>query len=174
MCGRGSALEFDASILSRADARSFTLPDGRETHAFVYAPTSDRARGPQGARPPLLVKSHGGPTSATSAALDPRIQFWTSRGFAVADVNYSGSSGYGRAYRDLLERAWGQLDVDDCSGVATALADEGFADPARLAISGRQRRRLHDALRLDIRLDVLGRCEPLRHWGPRGARARYT
>ncbi len=121
---------------SVAEAIELTLPDGRSTHAFVYAPSSEFCEGPPGERPPLLVKSHGGPTSATSAAFDPRIQFWTSRGFAVADVNYAGSSGYGRAYRDSLERAWGVLDVADCVAVAGALAAEGRVDPARLAITG--------------------------------------
>ncbi len=124
------------AILSHGEAREFELPDGRTTHAFVYAPRSESNRAAAGERFPLLLKSHGGPTSAASSALDPRIQFWTSRGFAVADVNYSGSSGYGRAYRDRLEGAWGILDVEDCVAVATALADQGFVDRERLAISG--------------------------------------
>lgn len=132
----GSTLELSPTMLSRAEARCIELPDGRQTHAFFFAPTSDSARGPADERPPLLVKSHGGPTAATSSALDPRIQFWTSRGFAVADVNYGGSSGYGRGYRDLLERAWGLIDVEDCEAVARTLAAEAFVDPARLAISG--------------------------------------
>ena len=121
---------------SLAEAIELTLPDGRSTHAFVYAPHSATCEGPPGERPPLLVKSHGGPTSAASAAFDPRIQFWTSRGFAVADVNYAGSSGYGRAYRDSLERAWGVLDVSDCVAVAQGLAAEGRVDRDRLAITG--------------------------------------
>lgn len=128
--------ELPPSAISRAEAIELRLPDGRATHAFVYAPASATHRAPAGERPPLLVKSHGGPTSATSAAFDPRIQFWTSRGFAVADVNYTGSSGYGRAYRDALERQWGVLDVADCVGVARALAAEGRVDGARLAITG--------------------------------------
>jgi dipeptidyl aminopeptidase/acylaminoacyl peptidase len=112
------------------------LADGRNTHAFVYAPCSASHRAAKDERFPLLVKSHGGPTAAASSALDPRIQFWTSRGFAVADVNYSGSSGYGRAYRDRLEGMWGIVDVEDCVAVALALAEEGFVDKDRLAISG--------------------------------------
>lgn len=136
-CVRESSdLEFDGASISRAEARCFVLPGGRSTHAFVYAPTSRSATSRPGERPPLLVKSHGGPTSSTSAALDPRIQYWTSRGFAVADVNYGGSTGYGRAYRDLLAGAWGVVDVEDCVGVAEALADEGLVDRERLAISG--------------------------------------
>ncbi len=121
---------------SGAEAIEFRLPDGRTTHAFVYTPSSPDCEGPAGERPPLLVKSHGGPTSATSSAFDPRIQFWTSRGFAVADVNYAGSSGYGRAYRDRLERAWGVLDVEDCVAVALGLAADGRVDRERLAITG--------------------------------------
>jgi len=122
--------------VSRAEVRAFELPGGRTTHAFVYQPTSKTARTRPDERPPLLVKTHGGPTSATSSVLDPRIQFWTSRGFAVADVNYAGSSGYGRAYRELLRGAWGIVDVDDCVAVAQTLAAEGRVDPERLAISG--------------------------------------
>lgn len=121
---------------SLAEAIEVVLPDGRTTHAFVYPPYSATSEGPVGERPPLLVKSHGGPTSATSAAFDPRIQFWTSRGFSVADVNYAGSSGYGRAYRDVLERAWGLLDVADCVAVAESLASERRVDRERLAITG--------------------------------------
>ncbi len=124
------------ATLSHGEAREFELPDGRKTHAFVYAPRSESNRASADERFPLLLKSHGGPTSAASSALDPRIQFWTSRGFAVADVNYSGSSGYGRAYRDRLEGAWGIVDVEDCVAVATALAEQGFVDRERLAISG--------------------------------------
>lgn len=127
---------FPDAAISRALSRSFPSRDGRTTHAFVYLPKSETAQPLPGERPPLLVKSHGGPTSATSPALDPRIQFWTSRGFAVADVNYAGSTGYGRAYRDLLEHRWGLVDVEDCVAVARALAEEGLVDGDRLAISG--------------------------------------
>ncbi|MFO0687353.1 MAG: prolyl oligopeptidase family serine peptidase [Myxococcota bacterium] len=122
--------------LSRAEALEIPRPDGRKTFAFFYRPASAACEGPTGERPPLLVKSHGGPTSAASAGFDPRIQFWTSRGFAVVDVNYAGSSGYGRAYRDRLERAWGVEDVADCVDVARALAAEGRVDGERLAITG--------------------------------------
>jgi dipeptidyl aminopeptidase/acylaminoacyl peptidase len=128
--------EIPAEAISPGIARAFPSNDGRTTHAFVYAPRSATQRAAPGERPPLLVKSHGGPTSSTSAALDPRIQFWTSRGFAVADVNYGGSTGYGRAYRDQLEQRWGIVDVEDCVAVARALAAEGFVDAGRLAISG--------------------------------------
>jgi dipeptidyl aminopeptidase/acylaminoacyl peptidase len=136
-CVRESSnLAFPESGVSVAEARRFESVEGRVTHAFVYSPRSLTARIGPDERPPLLVKSHGGPTSATSAALDPRIQFWTSRGFAVVDVNYGGSSGYGRAYRDRLRGAWGVVDVEDCIAAARALAAQGRVDPARLAISG--------------------------------------
>ncbi|MGH8370600.1 MAG: alpha/beta hydrolase family protein, partial [Gammaproteobacteria bacterium] len=84
----------------------------------------------------LIVKCHGGPTGMDGDSLDPRIQFWTSRGFAVVDVNYRGSSGFGRAYRRSLHDAWGIKDVEDCIGAARHLADTGLADPQRTAISG--------------------------------------
>ena len=136
-CVRESSdLRLSSDWISRGEPRAFELTDGRSTHAFFYAPTSARACPRPGERPPLLVKSHGGPTSSTSTALDPRIQFWTSRGFAVADVNYGGSSGYGRAYRDRLAGAWGIVDVEDCVAVAEALAAEAAVDGRRRAISG--------------------------------------
>jgi dipeptidyl aminopeptidase/acylaminoacyl peptidase len=91
---------------------------------------------PAGEKPPLLVFSHGGPTGATSSALSLRIQYWTSRGFAVLDVNYGGSTGYGRAYRDQLLGAWGIIDVDDCCNGARYLVEQGRVDGERLAIRG--------------------------------------
>src|SRR5205807_6651339 len=91
---------------------------------------------PSGERPPLLVKSHGGPTSATSTAFNLGIQYWTSRGIAVLDVNYGGSSGYGRAYRERLKRQWGIVDVDDCVNGARHLVASGEVDGNRLAIRG--------------------------------------
>ncbi len=130
-------ISIPSDVISVGVPREFASADGRTTHAFIYLPRSEKnPPGRSGERPPLLVKSHGGPTSATSAALDPRIQYWTSRGFAVADVNYAGSTGYGRAYRDLLEQRWGIVDVEDCVAVARALASEGEVDRDRLAISG--------------------------------------
>lgn len=123
-------------VVSRGEAMSFENAKGRRTHAFVYRPRCGNHEPEEGERPPLIVKSHGGPTSAASAALDPRIQYWTSRGFAVADVNYGGSTGYGRSYRDLLAGAWGEVDVEDCVTVATSLAGEGIVDRDRLAITG--------------------------------------
>jgi dipeptidyl aminopeptidase/acylaminoacyl peptidase len=112
-----------------------------EAHALVYPPTNPEVSGPDGERPPLLVLVHGGPTSAARAVLDLGVQYWTSRGFAVADVDYRGSTGYGRRYRDALRDRWGIADLDDVVSCARWLAsDDGPAavrvDPARLAIRG--------------------------------------
>ncbi len=133
---RSATFEIPEDAISVGRARAFVSAEGRGAHAFIYLPRSGDQSVRSGERPPLLVKSHGGPTSATSSALDPRIQFWTSRGFAVADVNYGGSTGYGRSYRDLLEHRWGIVDVEDCVAVARTLAQEGEVDGTRLAISG--------------------------------------
>ncbi|MGH2717089.1 MAG: S9 family peptidase, partial [Actinomycetota bacterium] len=103
---------------------------------LYYRPVNPDFAGPEGERPPLVVMSHGGPTSATSPELRLEIQYFTSRGIAVVDVNYGGSTGYGRAYRDRLKGRWGLLDVDDCIGAAIFLAGRGDADARRLAIRG--------------------------------------
>lgn len=115
---------------------SFATRDGEQAHGFYYQPHNPDFCAPAGDKPPALLLGHGGPTGATSAALNLKIQYWTSRGFAVLDVNYRGSTGYGRAYRDRLKGAWGEVDVIDlCSG-ADWLVAEGLADPRRLAIRG--------------------------------------
>ncbi|SDX77094.1 Dipeptidyl aminopeptidase/acylaminoacyl peptidase [Modestobacter sp. DSM 44400] len=111
-------------------------PDVGEAHALVYPPTNPQVTGPDGELPPLLVLVHGGPTAAARAVLDLGVQYWTSRGFAVADVDYRGSTGYGRRYRDALRGRWGIADLDDVVSCARWLADSGRADPARLAIRG--------------------------------------
>lgn len=108
----------------------------RTSHALYYAPTSREHQASDGERPPLLVKIHGGPTAAALPWLDLGIQYWTSRGFGVVDVNYGGSTGYGRAYRQLLQGQWGVVDVEDCVAAARHLADAGRVDPARLCIRG--------------------------------------
>jgi dipeptidyl aminopeptidase/acylaminoacyl peptidase len=118
-------------------AEPVTFPsNGRDVHGFYYPPKNPGFAAPAGERPPLLVLSHGGPTTATWDVLDEEIQFWTSRGFAVIDVNYSGSTGYGRAYRERLNGQWGIADVADCVNAARHLVAIGKADPARLAIRG--------------------------------------
>jgi dipeptidyl aminopeptidase/acylaminoacyl peptidase len=115
---------------------AFPTSEGATAHGLYYAPKNKDFRGPDGELPPLVVKSHGGPTASTSTALDLEIQFWTSRGFAVLDVDYRGSSGYGRAYRRALDGHWGIYDVDDCVSGALYLAERGLVDGDRLCIEG--------------------------------------
>ncbi|MFC3492531.1 alpha/beta hydrolase family protein [Glycomyces rhizosphaerae] len=116
--------------------RTFTSPEGRDVHAHVYAPRNPEFEGPQGEKPPYAVWVHGGPTSHVRAVLDMELAYFTSRGIGVVEVNYGGSTGYGREYRERLRERWGEVDVEDCATVARALAAEGTADPARLAIRG--------------------------------------
>lgn len=107
-----------------------------EVHAFAFAPTNPDVAGPEGELPPYLVLVHGGPTGHVGGAAFPKIAYFTSRGIGVLDVNYGGSSGYGRAYRDRLRGMWGVVDVDDVSAAAAHLAETAMADPARIAIEG--------------------------------------
>jgi dipeptidyl aminopeptidase/acylaminoacyl peptidase len=115
---------------------TFPTEHGLTAHGYYYAPKNGDFEAPENELPPLLVKSHGGPTSATSSDFNLTIQYWTSRGFAVMDVNYGGSTGYGRAYRDRLRGEWGVVDVDDCVNSALYLARQRLADENRLAIDG--------------------------------------
>ena len=132
-----SALSIDDGMRSRPEALAFPTGGGAEVaHGYYYPPRNASCRGPAGESPPLIVMSHGGPTGATSDTLNPATQFWTSRGFAVLDVDYRGSTGYGRAYRERLYGEWGVADVEDCVAGALHLADTGRADRARLAIRG--------------------------------------
>ncbi|MET9085977.1 prolyl oligopeptidase family serine peptidase [Streptomyces sp. NPDC004237] len=116
--------------------RTFAGPGGREVHAHVYPPHHPGHRAPAGELPPYVVWAHGGPTSRVPLVLDLAIAYFTSRGIGVAEVNYGGSTGYGREYRNRLRGQWGVVDVEDCAAVALALAAEGTADRARLAIRG--------------------------------------
>ncbi|MET9592783.1 prolyl oligopeptidase family serine peptidase [Streptomyces sp. NPDC006516] len=116
--------------------RTFGGPDGREIHAHVYPPRHPDHTGPEGEAPPYVIWAHGGPTGRSPLVLDLEIAYFTSRGIGVAEVNYGGSTGYGRAYRERLRGQWGVVDVEDCAAVALALADEGSADRARLAVRG--------------------------------------
>jgi dipeptidyl aminopeptidase/acylaminoacyl peptidase len=126
----------DAGYLSTPRTIDFPTTGGRTAHALFYPPANADAAGPPGERPPLVVTSHGGPTSQASTALELRTQFWTSRGFALVDVDYGGSSGYGRAYRRQLDGQWGVVDVDDCLAAARHLAATGEVDGGRMAIRG--------------------------------------
>ena len=113
-----------------------TGDDGQQAYALFYPPRNPGHVAPAGELPPLLVRCHGGPTSSATRSLDLRTQFWTSRGVAVVDVDYSGSTGWGRAYRERLHRLWGVVDVRDCAAAARHLAAEGLCDPKRMVIRG--------------------------------------
>ncbi|MBZ5523612.1 MAG: prolyl oligopeptidase family serine peptidase [Acidobacteriia bacterium] len=123
-------------FLSVAHPYEFPVGEGEKAYAFFYPPRNPEFSAPSGDRPPLLVKSHGGPTAAVTSTLDLRTQYWTSRGYAVLDVNYGGSTGYGRRYRDRLKGQWGVVDVEDCVKGAQALAAQGLVDGKRMMITG--------------------------------------
>jgi dipeptidyl aminopeptidase/acylaminoacyl peptidase len=126
----------DPGYLTVPEPIEFPTSGGRTAHALYYPPANRDHEGPAGERPPLVVASHGGPTSGVGSDLRVSYQFFTSRGIAVVDVDYGGSTGYGRAYRKRLEGEWGVVDVDDCVAAARHLARRGDVDPARLAIRG--------------------------------------
>jgi dipeptidyl aminopeptidase/acylaminoacyl peptidase len=125
-----------ADYLTKAESVEFPTNDGETAFGLFYPPHNPDYVGVDGERPPLLVKCHGGPTSAASSTLNLGTQYWTSRGIAVLDVNYRGSTGFGRAYRDRLRLAWGVVDVDDCVHGAMFLAERGRVDGKRCVISG--------------------------------------
>ena len=133
---RSNDLEIDSAYFSIPEAIEFPTEDGQTAHAFFYPPRNRDYLAPEGELPPLLVKSHGGPTSAATTTLALGIQYWTSRGIGVLDVNYGGSSGYGRDYRKRLNDRWGIVDVDDCANGARYLVERGLADGLRLMITG--------------------------------------
>lgn len=133
---RAFAPTVDTAYLSRPEAVEFPTEHDRTAHGFFYPPANRDCVVPAGEKPPLIVMSHGGPTAATSPVLSYPIQFWTSRGFAVLDVDYGGSTGYGREYRMRLKGQWGVVDVDDCCNGAQWLAAQGRVDGRRMAIRG--------------------------------------
>ncbi|MGH2612608.1 MAG: alpha/beta hydrolase family protein, partial [Rhabdochlamydiaceae bacterium] len=129
--------------LPHIDPETLSLPElitfpshTRKAHAIYYPPKNKEWQPPSGTLPPLIVMSHGGPTAQVVPVFDLKIQFWTSRGFAVVDVNYGGSTGYGRPYRDALKKNWGIVDVEDCQAAAKYLIAQRKADPKRIAIRG--------------------------------------
>jgi dipeptidyl aminopeptidase/acylaminoacyl peptidase len=126
----------DGGYVSIPRAIEFPTTGGETAHGFYYPPTNRDFAAPDGELPPLIVQSHGGPTSHATPALDREFLFWTSRGIGVVDVNYRGSSGYGRPYRQRLRGGWGVVDTDDCIAAARYLAEAGEVDGARLAIRG--------------------------------------
>ncbi len=125
-----------AACIAPVEPISFPSAGGRTAHALYYPPTNPDFAASTGEKPPLIVQAHGGPTGAASGAFSLSNQFWTSRGFALVDVDYGGSSGYGRPYRQLLDGQWGIVDVEDVIAAARHLADAGRVDPKRIAIHG--------------------------------------
>jgi len=122
--------------LSIVQPIEFPTENGQTAFGLFYPPVNNNFSAPTDELPPLIVRSHGGPTSAFSSTLDCGVQYWTSRGFAVLNVNYGGSTGYGRAYRERLRGKWGIVDVDDCVNGARHLAASGKVDGKRMAIRG--------------------------------------
>ena len=133
---RSSETAVEEGYLSVPESVEYPTEGGLTAHAIFYRPRNRDFEAPEGERPPLLVKCHGGPTSAATTTLRLEIQYWTSRGFAVLDVNYGGSTGYGREYRQRLDGRWGIVDIDDCVNGARYLAGRGEIDGARCAITG--------------------------------------
>jgi dipeptidyl aminopeptidase/acylaminoacyl peptidase len=133
---RSSSLSLDPAYISPAQPIEFPTEHGQTAYAYYYEPRNADFKANPSERPPLLVISHGGPTAAASSSLNLEIQFWTSRGIAILDVDYGGSTGYGRAYRERLKGQWGVVDVDDCVNGAKYLVERGLADAKRLAIRG--------------------------------------
>ncbi len=136
MLRRASEVTVDEGYLSSPRAVEFPTENGLTAHAFFYPPRNRDFSAPEGERPPLLVHCHGGPTAATRTTLRLETQYWTSRGVAVLDVNYGGSTGYGREYRQRLNGNWGVVDVDDCVNGARHMAESGEADAERCVITG--------------------------------------
>jgi dipeptidyl aminopeptidase/acylaminoacyl peptidase len=126
----------EPEMIALPQSIEFPTERGLTAHAFFYPPRNDDFTGPPGERPPLLVVCHGGPTDAVSPSLSLGTQFWTSRGFAVVQVNYGGSTGFGRAYRERLDGQWGVVDMEDCVNAARYLTEKGLVDADRLAIRG--------------------------------------
>lgn len=133
---QASNLSINPGYLSVPEPIEFPTENNLTAFGFFYPPKNQDFAAPAGEKPPLVVKSHGGPTAATSSSMNLKIQYWTSRGFAVLDVNYGGSTGYGREYRKRLQDSWGIVDVDDCANGAKYLAQKGLVDGERMAIAG--------------------------------------
>jgi dipeptidyl aminopeptidase/acylaminoacyl peptidase len=133
---QGLTINADPAFFSAPQAIEFPTEEDKQAHALYYPPTNPLFQAPSGERPPLVVICHGGPTGATQAQLSLSVQYWTSRGLGVVDVNYGGSTGYGREYRQRLNGNWGIVDVMDCINAARFLIDQGKADRKRVAIRG--------------------------------------
>ncbi|MGJ0508201.1 MAG: prolyl oligopeptidase family serine peptidase [Methylocystis sp.] len=131
-----SSVSIDPKYVSLPESIEFPTANGKKAFALFYPPKNDDFKPDVNELPPLVVKAHGGPTAATTAALNLNTQFWTSRGYAVVDVNYGGSTGYGTEYRNRLKEKWGVVDLDDAVGAAQYLSNAGRVDGGRMAISG--------------------------------------
>ena len=160
-------------FISEGRSIEFKTTRGQTAHGFYYPPNNPSFEAAIGEKPPLLVRCHGGPTAAASPALDLRIQYWTSRGIAFLDVNYRGSTGFGRSYRDLLHGTWGELDVDDAEAGARHLVEEGLVDPERIAITGGSAGGFHRLIRVGLSAHLRRRCKLLRRERSREAGARH-
>ena len=161
-----------AACLSTPSLIEFPTASGKTAFLWCIIPRTILPSPPPPTSCPRWSSSrHGGPTAAASSTLDLEVQFWTSRGFAVADVDYGGSSGYGREYRERLHMQWGVVDVEDCTNAAKYLAEKNLADPARAAITGGSAGALYHALRLDFRRLLQNRRESL--WRGRFGNARH-
>ncbi len=135
MVRSSSTIRLDPAMVSVAQALSWP-GEGGDVHGWYYAPRHPDFAAPAGTLPPLITVSHGGPTSQSGSAYALALQYWTTRGYAVLDVNYGGSTGYGRAYRNRLAGRWGIVDVADCANGAAAMGTRGLADPDRLVVKG--------------------------------------
>lgn len=130
------SLKLDAGYIAEGEEIEFPTTGGKTAYAYFYPPKNPEYSGPEGEKPPLRVLSHGGPTTSASRIYSGSIQYWTTRGFAIVNVNYGGSTGYGREYRNRLKKQWGVVDIDDCCNAALYLAKQGRVDPEKLAIAG--------------------------------------
>ena len=133
---RSLTLDLDTKYLAQPQAIAFPTTGDRTAHAWFYPPKNPESTAPVGEKPPLIVKCHSGPTAMATPGLNLKIQYWTSRGFAFLDVNYGGSIGYGRGYRERLDGQWGIVDVDDCVNGARYVVAQGLVDGDRLAMTG--------------------------------------
>ncbi|MFT9417667.1 MAG: prolyl oligopeptidase family serine peptidase [Acetobacter sp.] len=135
---RSAILDLQAADMSRPESVRFAVDggDGQQGHAFFYPPANSRACVPQGEKPPMIVLVHGGPTARAQDGFSFKVQWWTSRGFAVLDVNYGGSTGFGRSWRERLQGQWGVVDVADCIAACRHMVATGCVDPERIAIRG--------------------------------------
>ena len=131
-----STLDLDSADIAQPEPLFFPSGNGEQVHAFFYPPTNAQYQGADNELPPVIALCHGGPTGATDSGLNLKIQYWTNRGFAIVDINYRGSTGFGRKYRKALTNAWGIKDVEDTQYAISYLANQQKIDPERCLIRG--------------------------------------